>query len=55
VPGLERLHHGQDRRGLGPVAFEAPDLQGEPAPVDQETDDDLRVDAALFGVMPTSA
>ena len=36
--------------GLGLVALEAADLEREPAPVDQQPDDDLRVDAAFLGV-----
>ena len=35
VGGLEGLHHGDDRGGLGPVALPATDSQGEAGPVDQ--------------------
>ena len=48
--GLEGLHHGDDRGGLGPVALPAPDLEGETAAVDQQADDDLGVDPPLLGV-----
>jgi hypothetical protein len=41
---------GTDRGGLGFVAFEAADLEREAVAVDQQTDHDLRVDAAFFGV-----
>jgi hypothetical protein len=44
---------GDDRHqggGLGGVAFKTADLQGEPGAIDQQTDDDLRVDAAFLGV-----
>ena len=44
-----------DGGGLGLVALEAADLQREPGAVDEQADDDLRVDAAFLGVMPTSA
>jgi hypothetical protein len=50
VAGLERGDDRQDRGGLGLVALEAADLQREAAPVDQEPDHDLRVDAAFLGV-----
>ena len=50
VGGLEGLHHGDDRGGLGPVALPAPDLEGETAAVDQQADDDLGVDPPLLGV-----
>ena len=44
VSGLEGLHHGDERGGLGPITFPAPYLEGEPALVDQQPDDDLEVD-----------
>ena len=50
VSGLEGLHHGDDRGGLSLVALPAIDLQGETAPVDQQSDDDLGVDPPLLGV-----
>ena len=50
VGGLECLHHGDDRGGLGLVPLPAADLQGEAGPVDQQPDDDLGVDASLLGV-----
>ena len=50
VAVLERLDDRQDRGGLGLVALEAADLQGEPVPVDQQPDHDLRVDPAFLGV-----
>jgi hypothetical protein len=40
---------------LGGIALETADLQGEPGAIDQQTDDDLGVDAAFLRVMPTSA
>ncbi len=36
--------------GFGLVAFEAADLEGKAGPVDEQADDDLRVDAAFFRV-----
>ena len=50
VGGLEGLHDGDDRGGLGLVPFPAADLEGEAGPVDQQADDDLGVDPPLFGV-----
>ena len=50
VSGLDGLHHGDDRGGLSLVALPAIDLQGETAPVDQQSDDDLGVDPPLLGV-----
>ena len=50
VPRLELLDDRDDRRGLGLVALEAADLEREAAPVDQQPDHDLRVDAAFLGV-----
>jgi hypothetical protein len=47
---LEGLDDRDDRGGLGPVALEAADLQGEAVAVDQQAHDDLRVDAAFLGV-----
>jgi hypothetical protein len=49
VAGLERLDDGDDRGRLGLVARKAADLQGEPAPVDEQTHHDLRVDPTLLG------
>ncbi len=46
----ELLDDRDDRCGLGLVALEAADLEGEPVPVDQQPDHDLRVDAAFLGV-----
>jgi hypothetical protein len=37
-----------DGGGLGGVAFETADFQWEARPVDQQSDDNLRVDAALL-------
>ena len=39
VSGLEGLHDGDDRGGLGLVPFPAPDSQGETTAVDQQADD----------------
>ena len=50
MSGLEGLHDGNDRGGLGPVALPATNSQGEAGPVDQQPDDDLGVDPPLFGV-----
>ena len=50
VPGLERADDREQGEGLGLVALEAADLEGEPAPVDQEADHDLRVHPAFLGV-----
>ena len=44
VGGLEGLHDGDDRGGLGLVSLPAADLERETGPVDQQPDDDLRVD-----------
>ena len=48
--GLEGLHDGDDRGGLGPTSFPAPDSQGETTAVDQQADDDLGVDPPVLGV-----
>jgi hypothetical protein len=50
VPFGEGLDDRDDGRGLGPVAGEAADLEREALPVDEQPDDDLRVDAPLLGV-----
>ncbi len=50
MPFLEGFDHGNDRVSLGLRSFEAPDLEWEPSPVDEEPDDDLRVDTAFFRV-----
>ena len=50
VGGLEGLHDGDDRGGLGLVSLPAADLERETGPVDQQPDDDLRVDPPLLGV-----
>jgi len=50
VPGLEGGDDRDDRGGLGPVALETADLEGEPATVDQQPDDNLRVDPALLRI-----
>ena len=50
VGGLEGLHDGDDRGGLGLVALPAADLERKTGPVDQQADDDLGVDPTLFGV-----
>ena len=50
VGGLECLHDGNDRGGLGLVALPAADLERKTGPVDQQADDDLGVDPPLFGV-----
>jgi len=52
---LERLDDRHDGQGLGLIAFKAADFQRESAPVDQQADNDLPVNAAFLGVMPTSA
>ena len=48
--GLEGLHDGDDRGGLGLVALPAAYLEGEAGPVDQQADDDLGIDPTLLGV-----
>ena len=50
VGGLEGLHHGDDRGGLGLVPLPAADLERETGPVNQQAHDDLGVDPSLFGV-----
>ena len=50
VAFLELLHDRDDRQRLGLVALEAADLEGEAAPVDQQADHDLRIDASFLGV-----
>ena len=50
VGGLECLHDGDDRGGLGLTSFPAPDSQGETTAVDQQADDDLGIDPPLLGV-----
>ena len=50
VGGLEGLHDGNDRGGLGLVALPAADLERKTGPVDQQSDDDLRIDPPLLGV-----
>jgi hypothetical protein len=54
MPVLELFHDRDDRVRFGLVALVAADLQREPVAVDEEPDDDLRVDSALFRV-PDSA
>ena len=51
VSGLESVDDG-DGGGLGLVAL--PDLEGAPAPVDQQADDDLGVDSLLLASHPPS-
>ena len=48
--GLEGLRDGDDRGGLSLISFPAPDSQGETTAVDQQPDDDLRIDPPLLGV-----
>jgi hypothetical protein len=55
VPLPEGFDDRHDRGRLGLVALETADLEGESVAVDQQADHDLGVDAAFFGVMPTSA
>jgi len=55
VGGHERLDHRQHGLGLSLVALEGADHQREPGGVGEQADGDLRVQAALLGVMPTSA
>ena len=50
MSGLEGLHDGNDRGGLGPVALPATNSQGEAGPVDQQPDDDLGFDPSLFRI-----
>jgi len=50
VGGLEGLHDGDDRGGLGLVALPAADLERKTGPVDQQAHDDLRIDPTLLGV-----
>ena len=50
VGGLEGLHDGNDRGGLGLVALPAADLERKTGPVDQQSDDDLRIGPPLLGV-----
>ena len=47
---LEGLHDGDDRGGLSLVPLPAPDSQGETTAVDQQADNDLRIDPTLLGV-----
>lgn len=54
MPVLEGFDHGNDRVRLCLRSLEAPDLEWEPGPIDEETDDNLRVDATFFRV-PDSA
>ena len=49
--GLAELFNDTDNRGgLSPVALPATNSQGEAGPVDQQPDDDLRVNPPLLGV-----
>ena len=50
VSGLEGLHNGNDRGGLGLVALPAADLERKTSPVNQQPDDDLRGAPPLLGV-----
>src|SRR5699024_8389630 len=50
VSFLEGFDHGNDRVRLCLRSFEAPALEWEPGPVDEESDDDVRVDTAFFRV-----
>ena len=50
VGGLEGLHNGNDRGGLSLVSLPAADLERKTGPVDQQPDDDLRIDPTLLGV-----
>jgi hypothetical protein len=50
VTGLESGDDRQQRVGLGGVALKTADLQREPGPVDQQTDNDLRIDAAFLRI-----
>ncbi len=50
VAFLERLDHRDDGVGFGLVSLERVDLQREPGPVDQQPDNDLRIDPAFFRV-----
>jgi hypothetical protein len=50
VPGLELTDHRQDRVLLGLVPLVAADLQGEPVPVHQQPDHDLRVNPPFFRI-----
>ena len=55
VDGFEGVDDRQHGGGLGPVAFERLNHEREPGRVGEQTDGDLRFQAAFFGVMPTSA
>ena len=48
--GLEGLHDGDDRGGLSLVPLPAADLERETMTVDQQPDDDLRIDPPFLGV-----
>jgi hypothetical protein len=50
VPGAELADDRQDGVLFGFVSLEAADLEGEALPVDQQPDQDLRVDPAFLGV-----
>ena len=50
MPLLELLHDRNDGQRLGLVALETADLQRKACAVDQQADDDLRVDATFLGV-----
>lgn len=54
MTGLEVLHDRHDRRGLCFVALVAADLKGEPVPIHQQADDDLRIDLAFLRVPDTA-
>jgi hypothetical protein len=50
VAVLELAHDRDQGVGLGSISFEAADLEWESGPVDEQADDDLRVDPPLFRV-----
>ena len=50
MSGLEGLHDGDNRGGLGLVPFPAPDSQRKTTAVDQQADDDLGIDPPVLGV-----
>jgi hypothetical protein len=55
VSGLERVDDRQHGGGLGLVALERFDGQREPGGIGEQSEGDLGIQAALLGVMPTSA
>lgn len=49
VAGQELAHDRHNRMGLGLITFKTADLEREAIPVDEQTDDHLRIHPSLFG------